>query len=510
MSHDREDDPGKTGFAAMPLLAAAPANSGARFRQRAIRRGDISVNESTEPLMSIVEVRLKNFRQFRDLRINFTSPSTGKPIRQVCFIGSNGTGKSTLLALLAEFLKTGNINVKRLRKKSKTRDDGEPETLIAIGTKVGSDVFYLVKGDTFGEYYFTEEATQHPFWEEMWRPEFSVRDNPGLVMPSISQYRVGGDFVKSILSLRANSSDVVIFAPPDLGNSESHTVSLSDALQLFNNFPAYHEISHEHSEAFWKVLLYQIKRRERDYQLFLSSPEAQLLLVGVARSVFEHNNPHILEHIALQWDLILKRAGLEFDIAHASIPVQLNERFEALIRRSMPPHSVIPYESLSSGIRHLILRLGYVYGLYFNRQIDRGFLLMDEPEISLFPDVLYDIMDRYKSVVVNTQIFIATHSPIIAAQFDPEERIILAFDDNGYVFPKGGVSPEGDDPNDLLTGDFGVRSLYGAEGIKQWNRYLDLRREIAATTDKARKAELLKEYSRIGNAYNFIPNNEVP
>lgn len=81
-------------------------------------------------------------------------------------------------------------------------------------------------------------------------------------------------------------------------------------------------------------------------------------------------------------------------------------------------------------------------------------MLVDEPEASLHPNFLYDIVDVYQSVCVGSQLFFATHSPIVAAQFKPEERVILEFDENRFVTASRGSAPEGDDPNDPSSVSF--------------------------------------------------------
>ena len=141
--------------------------------------------------------------------------------------------------------------------------------------------------------------------------------------------------------------------------------------------------------------------------------------------------------------------------------------------------------------------------MYFNRDIKRGFLLLDEPENSLYPDFLYDLIDTYTNIIQNTQFITATHNPIIAAQFEPYERFILEFDELGAVHAKRGTTPVGDDPNDLLVQDFGVRNLLGKEGIKKWERYVELKLLIPKIKDEKAKKNLMKEYMEIGNAYNF-------
>lgn len=136
-------------------------------------------------------------------------------------------------------------------------------------------------------------------------------------------------------------------------------------------------------------------------------------------------------------------------------------------------------------------------------------MLVDEPEASLHPNFLYDIVDVYQSVCVGSQLFFATHSPIVAAQFKPEERVILEFDENRFVTASRGSAPEGDDPNDLLQRDFHVRSVLGKEGVKKWKRFLELDELLRRETDATLRAQYRREYMEIGAAYNFEPHPDA-
>ena len=49
----------------------------------------------------ITGLHIKNFRQFRNIHLDFCDPDTSAPLEKIGFIGSNGTGKSTLLELLS-------------------------------------------------------------------------------------------------------------------------------------------------------------------------------------------------------------------------------------------------------------------------------------------------------------------------------------------------------------------------------------------------------------------------
>jgi hypothetical protein len=109
----------------------------------------------------------------------------------------------------------------------------------------------------------------------------------------------------------------------------------------------------------------------------------------------------------------------------------------------------------------------------------------------------------YTDTAPNTQFFFATHSPIIASQFHPDERIILEFDEQGKVEARKGVSPEGDDPNDVLIQDFGLENILGKKGLEKLQRYIELKTLIKNEPDPAHKDQLVKEYLEIGNQYHF-------
>ena len=56
--------------------------------------------------------------------------------------------------------------------------------------------------------------------------------------------------------------------------------------------------------------------------------------------------------------------------------------------------------------------------------------------------------------------------------------------------------------------DFLVRSIYPEAGVRAWEKFLELGRQIEQTSGNER-TELLKEYVALGNAYNFEPH-EIP
>jgi len=299
---------------------------------------------------------------------------------------------------------------------------------------------------------------------------------------------------------------LAIFCPAELEKTieflDVPQTNLNDSLKLFEQFPSNHLVSNETITDFWKTLIYHLKKRDNDFLEFQNLEEYQNRTVREVREEFDSKHPKILDSLAKLWDEILGKAGLEFDAAGASNPIQLTDNLKAYIKLKSTGER-INYNDLSTGIRNFIFKVGHIYSLYFNRNVESGVLLVDEPENSLFPDFLYDLVDIYLRITHNTQIFMATHNPIIAAQFEPYERFILEFDDQGHVQARRGTVPVGDDPNDILSKDFGVRSLLGKEGVKKWERYIELRTLIKLTEDREEKSRLLDEFMRIGNEYNF-------
>lgn len=449
--------------------------------------------------MKICKIIIKDFHQFKDFELDLTHPETGEPLDKVCLIGSNGTGKTKLLRIIEHI-----FNPYESTKKEK-----EPVPLISfIKLKSQREDFWVIRGKRSVYHYFKEPIENIKDWKD----ELYIE-----TIRSI-QYGSYGDLEQFLTpqspfyALKLNTHDfyldelpLLVVSPAENNNIDIEDVpqtNVNEAIQLLDYMDTFHEVSSDTISDFWKTLIYHLKKRDNDFQEFQNLEENQNRTVREVREEFDSKHPKILDSLAKLWDEILGKAGLEFDTAGASNPIQLTDNLKAYIKLKSTGER-INYNDLSTGIRNFIFKVGHIYSLYFNRNIERGFLLIDEPENSLFPDFLYDLVDIYQSITHNTQIFMATHNPIIAAQFEPYERFILEFDDQGHVQARRGTVPVGDDPNDILSKDFGVRSLLGKEGVKKWERYIELRTIIRMTHDMGEKSKLLEEFMTIGNEYNF-------
>ena len=202
----------------------------------------------------------------------------------------------------------------------------------------------------------------------------------------------------------------------------------------------------------------------------------------------EHPNPKIdIADNCL--NPILTKFFLEVDIEGTEAPIVLKTKDGVHLT----------YNTLSTGAKQLLVTAIAIY----KSQINKGVVLFDEPERSLFPDTQRALINYYTSLAPKAQFFFATHSPIIASAFEPCERFILYFDEDGEVKCRNGVAPIGDDPNDILSEDFGLQELMLDEGLEAYQKYRQLGSMIRQEADEQRKNELIAERIELGNRYNF-------
>ncbi len=407
---------------------------------------------------------VRGYQQFEDLDLDLTNPTTGEPLDRVCFLGSNGTGKTTILEGLLRRAFQG---------------DGPSLGALILRTIVGAN-----PGPTFVGARGRGQWTARFIDAEQWlmsTPRFDER--PALDLGGILAAVVGADVPGQLA-----------FDPP--------RTTLSEAMR--STSMGMHYVGPHTADQFWAQIMRRLAKRQESYLSFLEKPENSSRTQGELRAEFARLHPELLPALATLWNKLLEPAGLELDLENVKLPSQLTDSLSLHVRVSRTK-AALPYNALSSGLRSFLFRLGYLKTLFFEPPHGSSFVLVDEPEASLHPDFLYDIVDVYQSVCVGSQLFFATHSPIVAAQFKPEERVILEFDENRFVRATRGTAPEGDDPNDLLRTDFHVRSLLGKEGVKKWKRFLELDELLRRETDATRRSEYRREYMEIGAAYNFEP-----
>ncbi|MBI1881853.1 MAG: AAA family ATPase [Chloroflexi bacterium] len=127
----------------------------------------------------------------------------------------------------------------------------------------------------------------------------------------------------------------------------------------------------------------------------------------------------------------------------------------------------IPAFSMSDGHLQMLVHLT---ALFSEGKEHASLILFDEPEISLHPYALSVFAKAVKLATEewNKQVFIATHSPVLISQFEPEDILAAEIDESGQTIIRR-VS-EMDEIKDLLE-QYATGSLYMAEVIAAQSRF---------------------------------------
>lgn len=429
--------------------------------------------------MKISKLRIDQFRHLENLDFDFTYQSgerKGQPLDKICFIGQSATGKTSLLDLIYEHV----LNIVVLELIDNTYLAGLDNPIKNLNGEINLTINNKILKLRNKEIVFDDKR-------------FKFENRGGSVTPLIP-YKEQKDifyFKSNIISDK--NIDVFTKNPIDLFEKYKDQTSVKIE-NILNQIPYSTIFSDEVDTRIWLSLLSEILEYRKKFNQKMSELIHKGLLANQKKlsSEFEKwqkENPNKLEEFSKKFNPILEKLNLEVDIIDTeySIPIKNKKNDE-----------IIPIQNTSTGTKGLLLSFLPLYKLDTSDSI----ILMDEPERSLFPDMQMDLMDYYKDLAPNAQFIVATHSPFIAASFEPDERFILYFDKEGKVAVRRGSSPIGDDPNDMLKNDFGV-NYYNKHGEEAYQRYINLKQEVANETDPKRKKELLLETVKLGDTYNF-------
>ena len=115
---------------------------------------------------------------------------------------------------------------------------------------------------------------------------------------------------------------------------------------------------------------------------------------------------------------------------------------------------------LSDGTIQFLLMLSVFYNP------ERGAVVaVDEPERGLHPDMIKSVSEMIKSAAKNSQIIVATHSPLLLNQFDLEDIIVFEKNIHNVASVRKYTEDEFSDDDDFLPGQLW---LLGKIGGKRW------------------------------------------
>ncbi|OOV18282.1 AAA family ATPase [Flavobacterium sp. LM4] len=433
--------------------------------------------------MKISKLHIDQFRHLENLDFDFTYQSgerKGEPLDKICFIGQSATGKTGLLELIYDYINYtfncelinnsfsgSRFNIKKLDGILEFNLNNKKSIKIEYDTVVIDNHIYSYKGSGGG---MVSKLIPLEENEPLYYFKANILSEGNLKLISTHPndlYEKNKEYLDSLNTISLNT----IF-PQENRYIFDSVIDEKIWLNILNDYIIYlKNFTQKMSELIHLGLLSDTKRLEKEYK------------------IWEKQNPKKLLEFAEKFNPLLSKIGLEID--------KIDTRFSIPIK-NIRKDEVIQISDLSTGTKQLLLTSLPLYELNTNNSI----ILIDEPERSLYPDMQMDLMDHYQNLAPEAQFIIATHSPFIAASFEPDERFILYFDEEGKVAVRRGSSPIGDDPNDMLKNDFGV-NYYNKHGEEAYQKYIALKQEVANETDPKRKKELLLETVKLGDTYNF-------
>ena len=358
--------------------------------------------------MKVSEFYIKKYHQFEDFTLNLTYPEghklAGQPLNKVCFIGQSGTGKTTLLDVLKEFVIGLKIFFDSEDVQSMDLEINKDFGFVYLKTLYDNNEVKVLfdneskaknKGD-FYEYYTLVEQVIHKDINVTY-PNFKLFNYPSdIELPKIG---------------KNNNNVKYSFGLKDYSVIDFEEYNMNQVWQTIN-------------EAIIEDREIEIKK-SLEISKILRNPKVSKDVLDKATDEFRkwrEETPNPIQDLADNYlDKIIGRFNLK---VKTELDFEKKEDIET-IKIQQKNGKEIPFEALSTGTKQVILTALPLYGLKPKDSI----ILFDEPERSLYPDIQTEIVDFYTSMAENSQFFFATHSPLVAASFEPWEIVELKFNE---------------------------------------------------------------------------------
>ncbi|MFA6144241.1 MAG: AAA family ATPase [Sulfurimonas sp.] len=438
--------------------------------------------------MKIKYLEIKNYKQFKDLTLELTYPQghekAGAPLDKICIIGQSGTGKTNLLEIITK----STIDFSQQPKNDylpfsaftgENTDNGYITTKLITQNKVDAETLFTnkmskitinlesnkIKEDNLSDdekNYFVSTIRQSKFDEdgiegEIDTSKMSTSDiallnkltnaKAELVLESINEDKTS--HLQSALEIMRNSALLygASLEPRKKTTSEKRQelnsaiknieekytpVSKSIKQLARNNFLDKHIVNINENYNSWGILKEKIDNYEEEknnytkylFNKLLNEADYSKEASIQDMNTWEEKNENILAKIAEDINSIVKKFNLK---------LQMNEHtnsYDELIIQDLSNNQTIKYDELSTGTKNL---LSTFIPLKTYAPKD-SIILIDEPEMSFYPDIQRQLTDLYMKLGKNNQLVLATHSPLIASSFEPWEVVELKFDSNNQVY----------------------------------------------------------------------------
>jgi len=433
--------------------------------------------------MKISNLTIKNYKQFQDLTLNLTYPKghkkEGQPLDKICIIGQSGTGKTNILDIIKKsvidlhYLATWYQPFSEFKNKSKedeyitnefiTKNNTTVKTLFTFNkSKMNPTNIKLLENE---EIYFVGIDK-----------ELDISKRKELTKRYANKGEPVADIVHKLESEKLIDRSIVNIKS-DNGNSWEFLKEKIDNYQI------------EYSKYNNKLTNKLIENDEYTKDNYIKD------ILD-----WKDKNDNTLENISDKLNYILKEFNLELT------KIDENQKsFTDLIIKDLSNENIISYDDLSTGTKNSIST--FIPLKIYSPQ--DSIILIDEPEMSFYPDIQKKLVDLYTDVGENNQLILATHSPIIASSFEPWEVVELKFNEDNQIYREDYFEGENHVDNYVLdprmltwTGiltdifDLGDDSNFSIRE-KGLMDYATLKAEIKALNTKEEKLEKLPELQKL-------------
>ena len=381
----------------------------------------------------LTRLQVQNFRCLANVSIDM------RPINVL--FGPNGSGKSTLLEAIHL---VSDCAVRDVAEAATTRHNGF--AMLRQGANASDGILILL--ETFlAEYFLIFRFLRgqiQPYPAEM-------LSSKGQAIPLMTRKtgRDEADFCyceeNSPVSTRLTFPEKLALIQYMQG-SEPIPVEVGDLRNILNSIHFYH--SHY-------IDLYGLKQRGSESGMDISLREDCGNLWSVLRNIHgkSANDSRYETIIRFMRKSFPNFKDLVFD------PSGPNAVYASFVEKDR--QDPIPVIGVSDGHLQMLIHLTALFSEGKERD---SLIVFDEPEISLHPYAISVFAEAVKLATKewNKQVFIATHSPVLIGQFEPEDILATELDESGQTVLTR-VS-EMEDIKDLLE-SYDTGSLYMAEAI---------------------------------------------
>jgi len=437
--------------------------------------------------MKITKIHLKNWHQFQDLELDFTYPKghkkEGQPLKKVCFIGPNGVGKTKLLNLIANFGKKDSEYVNNIKCDeiiiSYVLGESETDFLKNYLPLTVNEVFdiWIASNENLGK------ANTGKKYNETNDPAKIFNSGEILTNATYDYKILNLDLVNKKIDL-TNLKSKIIFVD-QLADFKGEVKSLGTSVNV--DIPQYVIQTSK--------LKIDSRVGELGYGMIVDRKIANIATSenGKIVEMLEKNPDKTRDEIFSQFGDFKRIKEIFGEVTDNLITL---DRYDSdttdLVFKTKNGEEVNRFD-LSSGVEQIFYRLLFVASFNLKESI----ILVDEPEISLFPDKQKKIVGWYTDYCDlgnSNQFFFATHSPLVMTQFEPEEIFVLNFGENGKVFvDKPNLGTLGYSSDEALGYWFGVDSRSDIY-YKKLGRFDTLRDRQNLTEDEETELKEIQDW----------------